>query len=274
MKIYEDLAPKQKKSAQRWIFCSMILINGLILSLFVFYGVSALKEAKGLSDQEKFQISVSGEGRVFAKPDIVKITATVMTDKPALADAEKENSDLSNKVTEALKANNVAEKDIQTTSFNIYPQYSYPVPCYQTSSSIPCPSGSAKPEIVSYQIRNTLTITVRDVAKAGDILDIIVKSGVNEVSNFQLTIDDPKTFQGEARQKAIDDARAKAQAIASSLGKRLGRIAAFSESGSLPAPMALGLGGGDVSGKSFSVPSIQPGENEVVSSVAIVYELE
>jgi hypothetical protein len=266
MKIYEDLTPAQKTFVNRWFFVLIIFVTGFIFSLFLFYGVSAFKELADMRSMQKIQINAQGEGRVFAKPDIVKITATVLSDKVALADAEKDNSELSAKVLDSLKNNNIPEADIQTLSFNIYPQYSY---CYPPS---PCPVDNS-PKIIGYQVRNTFQITVRDVAKSGDILDGIVKSGVNEVSNFQLTVDQPKKFQEEARRLAIEDAQSQAQAIAQNLGKRLVRIISFNESNVLPPPVAYGIGGGDISAKSASPISVQPGENEVVSSVVITYEL-
>lgn len=270
-KIYEDFTPEQKKFIKRWIFISAISFSGFILSLFFFYGVSVFKTVKEVSiipNMDKIQISALGVGRVFVKPDIAKITATVLSDKVTLMDAQKDNSDLSNKVIESLKKNNVAEKDIQTLTYNIYPQYSY---CYPPS---PCPVDN-RPKIIGYQIRNTFQINVRDIAKSGDVLDGIIKSGVNEVSNFQLAVDDPKKFQEEARKIAIEDARYQAQIIALNLGKRLIRMISFSESGALPQTVPYGIGGaGDGIGKGGVATSIQPGENEVVSSVVITYELK
>ena len=266
MKIYEDLAPGQKNFVKKSTLFSVVFINALILSLFIFYGASAYKELGDIGSRKKIQISVQGEGRVFAKPDIAKITATVLSDKVALADAQKENTDISSKVADALKKNNIAEKDIQTLSYNIYPQYFYPVPCYPPS---PCPAETQSPKIIGYQVRNTFQIIVRDIAKAGDVLDGIVKAGANEVSSFQLTIDDPKNFQAEARKKAIEDAQKKAEAAASNLGKKLARMTGYSESGVSSQNVPLGFGGGDA--KSIAV---LPGENEVVSAVVITYELK
>lgn len=274
MKIYEDFTPEQKKFVKTWIFFSAVAVSGFVVTLFLFYGISAIKEIGIMRNKEKIQISVQGEGKVFAKPDIAKITATVLSDKVKLADAQKENSDLSGKVIESLKKNNIAEKDIQTVSYNIYPQYSYPAPCFSASSSVPCSKETQKPEIISYQIRSTFQITVRDIAKSGDVLDGIIKSGVNEVSNFQLAVEDARKFQEEAREKAIGDGQKQAQAIALSLGKKLGRIVAFSESGIAPQPIPFGLGGaGENFSKNVAIPSIQPGENEVASAIMIIYEL-
>ncbi len=270
MKIFEDLPPGQINLVRKVIYFSVLLVDGLILVSLIFYGAAAAKTLKGIWSEETFQISSAGEGKVFAKPDVAKITATVLTENVLLLDAQKENSDLSNKVVDSLKKNNVAEKDIQTLNYNIYPQYSYPAPCYPPS---PCPVETNSPKIIGYQVRTTFEVTVRDITKSGNILEGGIRVGVNEISNVELTVGDPKKFREEARQLAVEDARNKAQAIASSLGKSLGRMVAYSGSDSVPQSIPLGLGGG-AADKGVALPSIQPGENEVVSAVVISYEIK
>lgn len=266
---YSDLAPAGKRAVQRLGLLFVVLVNVFVLALVFSYGFSAWREARGVFGTEKrLEVSVAGEGKVSAKPDVARISASVLTESDSLASAQEENSRKSNAVTAYLKQQEVAEKDIKTVGYNIYPQYYYPGPCRDDV----CPLDVGRPRIVGYQIRNTYEITVRDLAGANAILAGIVGAGVNEVGGIVFTIDTPDDLKDEARRKAIADARAKAEDLARDLNRRLGKIVNFIEGGSTPPILyardaAFGKGGGGFE------PSVQPGENEVVVTVSITYEL-
>ncbi len=270
---YQDLSDPEK-SVFRWHMRRLILlVSVLVLALAVSYGVDIWKEIKGLRGEAKLQITVAGEGKVSAKPDVARINATILTENASLKDAQFENSQKSAAVVEYLKSKGVEEKDIRTTGYHISPQYTYPPPCYP----YPCPQvEDRRPKIVGYQIRNSYEITVRDIGKAGDILSGIVSAGANEVGGIVFTIDDPEGLKAEARKEAIDKAREKAKKLAKDLGRRLGKITNFSESGGFPPPIyferqaALGKGG-DLGGEA---PAVEPGENEIVATVSITYEFK
>lgn len=269
MKIYEELSDEHKTWMKKGALLFAALLNAFLVLLIVSYGTAVWKEIKTIRGP-KLQISLQGEGKVAAKPDVLKLTATVLTEGASLIDAQKVNTERSNAVTDFLKNSGVAEKDVKTVGYNIYPQYSYPRPC----RVLPCLEDET-PKIVGYQIRNTLAITIRDIAKAGDILSGVVEAGANEVSGLEFAIDEPDALKAEAREKAIDDARAKAERLAEGLGKRVGKIVAFSESGFFPGPIpfaveAFGKGGGGVAPS----PEIQPGENEITVNVSVTYEFK
>ncbi|MBI4132123.1 MAG: SIMPL domain-containing protein [Candidatus Sungbacteria bacterium] len=266
---YSDLAPREKRAARSLALLFLLLLNAFLLVLAASYGFAAWREGKGLFGADKqLQVSVAGEGKVTGRPDVAKITATVLSESDTLSRAQDENAKKSNAVTAYLEQQGVAEKDVKTVGYNIFPQYYYPGPC---QGGI-CPLDSQRPRIIGYQIRNTYEITVRDLGKANAILAGIVAAGVNEVGGIAFVIDQPDELKVEARRKAIADARLKAEELARDLNKRLGRIIAFSEGGGVPPPIiygqeAFGKGGG-------GGPSVQPGENEVVVSVNITYELK
>mgnify|MGYP001592663430 FL=1 len=258
---------------QRRGLALLTIVNIFAVVLIVSYGLSAWKDFKAIRGEEKLQITLSGEGKVMAKPDVAKISATILTENESLKIAQEENSRKSNVLTSFLKGVGIAEKDIRTIGYNIYPQYSYPPPCPPYSL---CPLGSDRPKIVGYQVRNSYEVTIRDLGKTGEILSGIIGSGVNEVSGITFTIDEPEALQAEARKKAIDNARDKAKKLAADLDRRLGKIVNFSESGGFP-PIIFreaafgGKGGG---GAEPIPPSVEPGENEVIVNVAITYEFK
>lgn len=271
MKLYEDFSKTQKRWAQYGALVFLLLINLFVFAVFVLYGTSAWRETRTFFG-ERLQVSLQGEGRVSAKPDVAKLTATILTDNASLIEAQKENSQRSNAVIGFLKKGGIAERDIKTTGYNIFPQYSYPRPCVP-GFLCPLKKEDDRPRIVGYQVRNTLEITIRDTGRAGEILSGIVTAGANEVSNLQFTTDDPEELKNEARKIAVDDARAKAERLAVNLGKRVGKIVGFNESGSFPPPIFFGAEafgkGGDV-----SVPEIQPGQNEIMVNVTVTYEFK
>ena len=271
--IFQDAGEVEKafmRHRARNLFSLLILLAAVLIAS---YGVMVWRDVKGILEQEKLQIVVSGEGKVTAKPDVARVTATILTEKESLQEAQAENSRKSQAVTEYLKRQGVAEKDIRTTGYNISPQYSYPSPCPPYGV---CPLEERRPKIIGYQVRNSYEVTIRDLAKAGAVLAGVVSAGANEVYGISFTIDDPDALKAEARKAAIAEAREKAKVLASDLGMRIGRVANFSEGGSFPPPVFFGRemaldgkgGGGDFE------PSVQPGENEIIVIVSVTYEFK
>ena len=204
-------------------------------------------------------VSFNGEGKVLAKPNIAVISLSIVTEAVTSKIAQDDNSKKSKAVTDFLKSQNIEEKDIKTTGYNIYPQYRYPQ--YD------------KPEIRGYQVNQTLEVKVRDLDKVSGILDGVVSAGVNQVNSLSFEIDDPESLKADARKKAIDDAKKKADELEDQLGVNLGKIVNFSESiGGVPVPIyydkAIGLGGMGGGG-----PSVPVGENEMVINVTITYQI-
>lgn len=239
-----------------------------VFALAFWYGVTGWKEFRSIRETQ--QISVTGEGKVAMKPDIAMLNVSVVTEAKKIKGAQLDNSRLSGSVLGFLKEKEVAEKDIKSVNYSIYPQYNY----YDTPVCLayPCPP-RRPPEVVSYQVRHTLEIKVRDLDEVDDLLDGVVSAGATEVGSVSFTVEDEEKVKQESRKKAIEDAKAKAEVLARDLGVRIGKIVGFSESGG-PFPIyartfeAKGGFGGDVA----PTPEVQPGEQEVRSTVTITYE--
>ncbi len=224
------------------------------------------------NEVQKPQLSISGEGKIFVRPDIATFTATVVISAVRVGDAQDKNSSRLNMIVDFLKKQGVQEKDIQTVNYSVQPQYEYSNgrPCaVLLGSTYPC-AVNTPPRIVSYEVRSSLEIKVRDLNKVDDLLQGVVTSGANEVGSISFTVEDEKASMAKARKQAIEDAQQKAAILAHDLGVSLKKIVGFSESSGGPiyqyAKEFDSMGGG------AAAPQVQPGEQEIRSNVTITYE--
>ncbi len=240
---------------------------GIVFVCILIGHVSVITAKQFEAPDNANPIAFTGEGKVLAKPDVAVVDLSIVTEAASSKAAQDQNSQKSQALTSFLKKAGVAEKDIKTTGYNIYPQYYYPV--YGDTKG-------SQPRITGYQVNQTVQVKVRDLEKVDEILDGVVGAGVNQVNNLQLTVDNPEALRDQARQKAIDDAKSKARSLANQLDISLGRITNFTENtGGYPVPMyyakdmvAEGRGGGP------TTPSIQAGENEITVSVTLTYQIK
>lgn len=241
----------------------LIIFSGIIICLFVVLIVSGIF---GIINKIKFgdervyrdTISIQGQGKVYTKPDIAIVDLSVVTEGRNIKDVQDRNTKKMNGVIEFLKGFEIEDKDIKTINYNIYPRYNY--------------ENRAIPQIIGYEITQTLEVKIRNLEKIGEILDKSVGAGINQVSSLRFWVDKDEDLKAEARKLAIEDAKKKAEILASNLGIKLVKIAGFSEdTGYYPIPIykeAIGMGGGG------TVPDIQTGENEIIVNVNLIYEID
>lgn len=215
-------------------------------------------------------ITVNGDGRATLQPDVARISFTVLHSAATVAGAQDATTKQANAVLDFVKGQGVADKDVKTLSYSISPQYSYPRPC---PAGALCPVYSDTPKIVGYQVSESIQVTMRDLSKVGALLEGLGKLSVQNVSGPDFALDDSTAGYTAARADAINKAKTQAGLLARQLGVRLGKIVNFSESsGGYPGPM-YGLGGGMMSAKAETAPTIPTGENTYSASVSITYEL-
>jgi uncharacterized protein len=205
-------------------------------------------------------LSVSGSGKVYLTPDIAYITIGVHTENNSAAEAVASNNQQAEQVISALKAQGIADKDIQTTNFSIYPQQEYD----QNGK----PTGTIK-----YIVDNSVFVTVRDITQVGDVLDAAVKAGANSISGIQFDVTDKTQALSEARKSAVNDAQVKAEELSSAAGVTLGEVQTISEytSGG-PQPMYDMRAAAPMAAEAASVP-IQAGQMLLTVEVNMVYEI-
>ena len=253
-----------------------LLFSGLILVSVIFvafltvltavYINNKIKEGRYIGKKvgTKNVITVSGKGTIYTKPDLATVTFSVNSEAKEVSVALEDNSKKMNAVISFLKEQGIGEKDLKTTSFNIYPRYEY----RKAEPEIyPYPPG--KRVLAGFDVRQSLQVKIRDLSKVGEILDGATKRGANIVGNLGFTIENLEKYKEEAREEAIKQAKEKAKKIASQLGVHLERIVDFSESSFLPR-YSYSVGDKAVTGRG-EIPEIEPGQNKIEVSVAITY---
>lgn len=203
-------------------------------------------------------LDVVAEGRVSRVPDIATIRAGVVSQSATAADALSANARQMASVLAALKAAGIAERDIQTATIALNPQYRY--------------TENQPPVITGYQASNTVSVKFRDIARSGTILDTLVKQGANQIDGPNLTIDAIDAAMDEARVDAVKRARTRADLYARALGMRVDRIVMVSEGGDIgmPGPIPQMM----VRAEAKDATQVVPGEQQVSTSVRIRFLLK
>jgi uncharacterized protein YggE len=203
------------------------------------------------------RLDVAAVGEVTRVPDTAVISAGVVTTAPTASAALDQNAQKMDAVRQALRRAGIADRDIQTSSINLFPDYRQDQP------------NATAPEIIGYRASNDLSIRFRDIKGSGRILDALVAQGANQINGPSLIIGEPGPALDEARTKALADARARADLYARALGKKVGRILSITESGASsqqPMPM-MGI-------VSARMSKIEPGEQSLSVSLSVSFELE
>ena len=205
------------------------------------------------------RLDVSATGETTRVPDVAVISAGVVTRAPTAGAAIQENSARMDRVLAALKRAGVADRDVQTSSINLNPEYRY--------------QENRAPELVGYTASNQVNIRFRDIRNSGRILDALVAEGANQINGPTLTIDKPEEALDEARVNAVANGRARAELYARALGKRVTRVVSVSEGGGNyypPPPMPVA----ERSMAAAADTKIVPGEQKLQVSVSMVFELQ
>jgi hypothetical protein len=156
-------------------------------------------------------MSVSGTGLVTVVPDIATINVGVRTEADAVTDALSGNTAQANAISQVLQGLGVAEKDIQTSNFNVYPSERYDPMTGQSEGQY-------------FIVENTVNVTVRDLSTLSEVLSAVVDAGANNIYGINFNVENRDEAVAEARQLAIQDAKAKAEAIAEEAGVSLGEV--------------------------------------------------
>ncbi|KQV82805.1 hypothetical protein ASC90_22210 [Rhizobium sp. Root1220] len=202
---------------------------GLLLG-FSTSALTALPVLAADSQPREAVISVAGEGQASVAPDMAVLNLSVVKQAKTAREALDDNNKSMNEVLAALKKAGIAERDLQTSGFSVQPQYSYP----QNNDGQP-----QQPQLIGYQVSNSLSVRVRDLSKLGAIIDQSVTLGVNQGGDIQFTNDKPEGAMEDARKSAVANAIKKAKTLAEAAEVKLGRVIEISETSPRPQPVPV-----------------------------------
>ncbi|HKP54046.1 MAG TPA: SIMPL domain-containing protein [Chloroflexia bacterium] len=218
------------------------------------YAVSAAP----LSEQP--YISVRGMGIVSARPDMLTVQIGVVVDNSLLADAQWDANTRIDAAMKLLIAGGVADRDISTARLAVEPVYTY--------------KNNEPPRLAYYRVTNILNVKLRDIAKAGKLIDSVVTAGVNRIQGMSFSFSDPTASLKAARDAAMADAKQKAQQLATQGGVGLGLPIIVQDAGANVAPKSVSNSPLMDSGSSLPPTQVSPGEQEVRVEVSVVYAIK
>jgi len=240
-----------------------VLGLGAILLLVVIISqiVSITKQYKNVDD--KRIVTISAQGKITAKPDLSTIDTSVVANAFASQDAQNQNTVKTNAVIAFLKSQGILEKDIQTSNYNIYPNYDY---------------ANGKQSITGYTASQSLNVKIRNTNSIGAVLEGIVANGANQVQNVSYSFDNPDSFREQAREQALANAKDKAQKLAKAAGAEIGDLISFNEDqAQYPVTVPFNAKGSFGAGNAVQPapqPQIEPGVQDITAQVTVTYSLK
>jgi uncharacterized protein YggE len=235
---------------------------GLCLALILALGaVGCAPEVTYVAQPQQTGIWVTGQGEVMAVPDLATLSSGIEAQAATVSEAQAQATEAMDNVMKALKDNGVAEKDIQTQQYSISPITKWD-------------EEKEEEKIIGYRVTNIVLAKIRELDKAGSIIDAVAQAGgdYTRIQNISFTIEDPTPYYEEARTKALDDAKSKAEQIADLASVKLGKPTYISE-GAVYIPAITR----DLYEAGAPVPApvtpISPGEMKITLNVQIAYAI-
>jgi uncharacterized protein YggE len=210
-------------------------------------------------------IWVNGQGTVTVTPDIATVNLGVSAKASTVAEAQSQAATAMDKVIAALKSNGVADKDIQTRYFSIQQLTRYD-------------NNSQQSVVTGYMVSNTVTVKIRVMDKVGSIIDKVAVAGgdYTRINGISFSVDKPEQYYANARTKAMEDAKTKAEQLAKLSGVALGKATYVSESSSSPSPYYYSgaMYAKDMESAAVPTTSISPGETDIIINVQLAFAIQ
>jgi uncharacterized protein len=204
-------------------------------------------------------ISVAGTGHIVLSPDTADLRLGVSSTAKTVKAARAAAAGSMTKVIASLKNLGIADKDIQTTILSLQPLYDYS-------------SNSNTPRLTGYQLSNAIAVTIRDLDKVGDAIDDSLAAGATSLDGVSFRVADQAAAEQQARQAAMDEAKAKAKTLADAAGVSISGVSSISETvAPVPYPVYYGFGAAGAPQATDVKTPVAPGSTEVTVTVAVVY---
>lgn len=206
------------------------------------------------------RVDISATGTVSRVPDLAIISAGVVTRSATATGAIADNAARMERVRAALRRAGIEDRDIQTSSINLNPDYRY--------------QEGQPPVLTGYNASNNVSIKFRDIRRSGQVLDALVAQGANQINGPSLTIDKPEAAYDEARGKAIAVGRARADLYARNLGMRVVKLLSVSETGGSRLPMPYMRDVAMAAQEGSAKTGIDPGSQDLEVTLTMSFELQ
>ncbi len=260
---------------------SVAFLVGLLLSS---PAAAQTAEVRSAMTTDGVLLNITAEGRSERRPDLATFSIGVVTQAKTAAEAMATNATRMDAAIASLRRSGVAERDLQTASLHLQPQYFYPQrerPVRQPDGSVvQQPAEPEAPRIIGYEARNSLTVRVRKIADLGRIADTLVSAGANQIEGPYFTLENTEAAADEARALALRAARQRAELYAREAGFRSARLLTITEGGGYY-PVSrqiavIGQGAGLMSPAPPPPPPapVQPGEIALGVSLSAQFALE
>lgn len=236
-----------------------------MLATIVVAGTAASQDRPAGSTAPR-TIRASGTGQVQVRPDMATIQFAVETTGTTAQAAAEANADRMDQVIQALRGAGVANEDIRTSGYSLYPEYAIQ----------PRDDPNAPPQIRGYRASNQVSVRSTDLDGLGQLIDVALAAGANRMNGVSFELRDSEGARAEALREAVLAARASAETIAGALGVTLGAVIDASTSADPVRPVYQEYGMAmDMRMSVAAAPTpIQPGEQTVTAVASIIYEIQ
>jgi len=252
----------------RRVVAPVVIILFFFASLFIYTKLAGPIpfDVNSVTTSKSDAFSVTGEGKVDAKPDTATVRLGVIASGNTEAEAKNLLNSNINKVIEGIKELGISEDKIKTENFNIYPQYNDIGPDRVINPA------TDQNQISGYTGNTNISVIVDTAELANKVVDAAVADGANQVGGVDFQVKDKTGALNKAREMAVADAKKKAEDAARIAGFNLGKIINYSEgqNGGYPVPMMAKAGD---NARESAPTQIQPGTNEISISVTLSYEI-
>ncbi|MED5019230.1 SIMPL domain-containing protein [Paenibacillus chibensis] len=241
---------------------SVLIAGALLVGGAGVSGISGMSTAYADQDVQRNVVNVVGKGEISVKPDIAYLSIGVDTQASTAQSAQKANADKIQKITDLLKNTwKIADKDIQSVSFYVQPNYTY--------------NDKDGQKVTGYTAHHTLQVAYRDLSKVGKLLDDASSAGANNIDNVSFSVENRDQFEEQVIAKAMANADLKAGAIAKAAKRQLGAVLVVSQVDvSNPVIFAQAKMESASMADSGSSTSVAPGEVKVSTQLSVQYELK
>lgn len=241
------------------IIAGSLIVGGSLLSGVV----NSSQPVYADNELQRNIISVVGSGEFSAKPDVAYLSLGVETQADTAKEAQSLNAAKIAKINTLLKDTwKIDAKDIQTGQFYVQPNYTY--------------SEKEGQKVKGYTAQHTLNVTYRDLEKVGQLLDGVSQVGANRIDNIRFGTENPDQYQDLVIEKAMNNAKMKAAAIAKSAGRSLGIVVSVTQSGGgeTPVYMAAEALQKNVATDMAASTAVEPGEVTMKTTLSVIFEMK